>query len=82
MQELMNIKYASFDFARKKELLWWFPYSRRTRGLFEDAASLYHHPSMGRKAKALAAIAPNLGIIGRKVPLRNFIKSVPNVFSK
>ncbi len=82
MLELMNIKYASFDFTRKKDLLWWFPYTRRTHGLFENTATLYHHPGLGRKARALGAIAPMLGDIRRKVPLRNFIKSIPNVFSK
>ncbi len=82
MLELMNIKYRSFDFARKKDLLWWFPYSRRTRSLFENAASLYHHPSAGRKARALGALAPRLGDILRKVPLLNFIRSIPGLFSK
>jgi len=82
MLELMNIKYQSFDFARKKDLLWWFPYGRDTRTLFENAASLYHHPSAGRKARALGAIAPGIGDILRKVPLLNFIRSIPGLFSK
>jgi len=82
MLELMNIKYQSFDFARKKDLLWWFPYGRNTRNLFENAASLYHHQSAGRKARALGAIAPGIGDILRKVPLRNFIRSIPALFSK
>jgi succinate-semialdehyde dehydrogenase/glutarate-semialdehyde dehydrogenase len=82
MLELMNIKYQSFDFAGKKDMLWWYPYSRHTHTLFERAASLYHHPSAGRRARDLGAIAPQLGDILRKVPLRNFIKSIPNLFSK
>jgi succinate-semialdehyde dehydrogenase/glutarate-semialdehyde dehydrogenase len=82
MLELMNIKYQSFDFARKKDLLWWFPYGRDKRTLFENAASLYHHPSAGRKARALGALAPGLGNILRKVPLRNFIRSIPGLLSK
>ena len=82
MLELVNIKYTSFDFARKKDMVWWFPYCRSTLDILENAATLYHHPRKGRKAKALGAIAPRLGELLRKVPLRNFIKSIPNVLSK
>jgi delta 1-pyrroline-5-carboxylate dehydrogenase len=82
MLELMNIKYTSFDFARKKNMVWWFPYTRHTQDILENAAALYHHPRKSRKAKAMGAIVPLLGDIRRKVPLRNFIKSIPNMLSK
>lgn len=82
MLELVNIKYMTFDFARKKKLLWWFPYSDTNHNLFKNAASLYHHPRWNQKIGALGALVPRLNDIRRRVPLRNFIKSVPKLFIK
>ncbi len=82
MLELVNIKYTAFDFARKKNLLWWFPYNRTIHSLFMNAASLYHHRKWSQKAGALGAMVPRLKDIRRKVPLRNFIKSIPKLFIK
>jgi succinate-semialdehyde dehydrogenase/glutarate-semialdehyde dehydrogenase len=82
MRELQNIKYTTLDFVRKPSLLWWFPYSRRAYRLFQDAAGLYHHPSWAQKSRKLGALIPRLAEIRRKVPLRNFIRSLPRLLSK
>ncbi len=82
MLELVNIKYTTFDFAHKKNLLWWYPYSGANHSLFKNAAALYHHPKWSQKTGALGALVPRLNDIRRRVPLRNFIKSVPKLFIK
>jgi acyl-CoA reductase-like NAD-dependent aldehyde dehydrogenase len=80
--ELANVKYTSSDFARKRTLLWWFPYSRRTQELLARAAVLYHDTRLRRQIRALGGLVPQLREIGRKVPLRNFVKSLPRILSK
>ncbi len=82
MLELVNIKYSTYDYARKKNLLWWFPYSGANHSLFKNAAALYHHPRWKQKTGALGSLVPRLNDIQRRVPLRNFIKSVPKLFIK
>ena len=82
MLELVNIKYTSSDFARKRSLIWWFPYSRRTQELLARAAVLYHDTGWKRRMKAVGDLAPQIRDIVRKVPLWNFIKSLPRILSR
>ncbi len=82
MRELQNIKYTTLDFARHSSLLWWYPYNRRGYHLFQDAAGLYHHPSWRQKSRKLRALIPRLDEVRRKVPIRNFIRSLPRLLSK
>jgi succinate-semialdehyde dehydrogenase/glutarate-semialdehyde dehydrogenase len=82
MRELQNIKYTTLDFARKASLPWWFPYDRQLYQLLQNAAGLYHHQSWGQKSRKLGALIPRLAELSRKVPLRNFIRSLPRLLSK
>lgn len=80
-QELVNIKYTSLDFNRKKSLIWWFPYSAAQKNTVEKALRLVHHSRLREKFKALFALVPDMPEILSKLPLRNFIKNLPRIFS-
>lgn len=80
--ELVNIKFINYDFARKKTLLWWFPYNKSARHLFEKAIDLYHHSKIKNKTRALFSLLSSLPEIAQKVPVRNFIKSLPRILKK
>ena len=80
--ELVNIKFMSFDFARKKTLLWWFPYNKPAQRLFEKAINLFHHNRMKIKTRALLSLIPSLPDIFQKVPPLNFVKSLPRILKK
>jgi len=79
-QELVNIKFVSFDFLRRKKQLWWFPYDGRLMSLLKKSAVLFHHNRIRKKLEALISLAPFLGRIREGSSLVNFIKSSSRYF--
>jgi len=80
MQELVNVKYTWSDYAGHRSLLWWYPYSKRQQDLFLRAATLYHETNLGRRFKVVGGLVRRLPEIRLRVPLRNFLKSLPGLF--
>lgn len=74
--ELVNIKYTSFDFHRKRNLLWWYPYDGAGKRLFQDAMTLYHDKAPSRRAKALRSLLPRLPVLLSRVPMGNLLQSL------
>ena len=79
-QELVNIKFVSFDFLRRKKQLWWFPYDGRLMSLLKKSAVLFHHNRFRKKLEALISLTPFLRRIREGSSLVNFIKSSSRYF--
>ncbi len=75
LQELVNIKFISFDFLKKKTQLWWFPYDTNLFALLQKSAVLFHHNRPLEKGKTLLSLLPSLKRIHKGSSLINFIKN-------
>jgi acyl-CoA reductase-like NAD-dependent aldehyde dehydrogenase len=82
IQELVNIKFVSFDFLKKKKQLWWFPYDSGLVSLLKKSAILFHHNRIRERLKALLSLTPFLKRIQEGSSLVNFIKSFSHYFRK
>jgi len=82
LQELVNIKFVSFDFLKKKKQLWWFPYDSGLMSLLSKSAILFHHRRIKEKLKALFSLTPFLKRLQEGSSLVNFIKSSSRYFRK
>ncbi len=82
LQELVNIKFVSFDFLKRKKQLWWFPYDPALMSLLNKSAILFHHSRIKAKLRALVALTPFLKRINEGSTLINFLKSFPRYFRK
>ncbi len=82
LQELVNIKFISFDFLKRKKQLWWFPYDSGLLPLLRKSAILFHHSRIREKLKALFALIPSLKRIREGSSLVNFIKCATRYFRK
>ncbi len=82
LQELVNIKFISHDFSRKKTQTWWYPYSAQWPKLLEKALELFHHHRISNKIKTMLSLLPHRSRIRAGSPLLNFIKNLPKIFRK
>ena len=82
LQELVNIKFVSYDFLNRKKQLWWFPYDSGSMSLLSKSAILFHHSRIKEKLKALLSLTPFLKRIQEESTLINFIKKFPQYFRK
>lgn len=82
LQELVNIKFISFDFLKKKKQLWWFPYDSGLASLLKKSSVLFYHNRIGERLRALLALLPFLKRIREGSSLVNFIKGSPRYFRK
>jgi acyl-CoA reductase-like NAD-dependent aldehyde dehydrogenase len=80
--DLMNIKYISYDFKKKRKLAWWFPYDQAMTSFMTRSISLFHGDRIGTKLKALSAMIPHMSRILATLPISNLIKSLPKLFRK
>jgi succinate-semialdehyde dehydrogenase/glutarate-semialdehyde dehydrogenase len=80
--ELMNIKYISHDFKKKRKLAWWFPYDREMKSFMVRSIDLFHGDRTGTKLKALASLTPHFSRILSTLPLTNLFRSLPKLFRK
>jgi acyl-CoA reductase-like NAD-dependent aldehyde dehydrogenase len=80
--ELVNIKFVSLDFLKKKTQLWWFPYDDNLLALLHRSAILFHHHRPLAKGRALLSLLPSLKRIYAGSSLKNFIKSFPRYIKK
>ena len=80
--DLMNIKYISHDFKRKKKLVWWFPYDAEMTSFMKKTIALFHGDRTGTKLKTLFSLAPHMSRILATLPLSNLIRSLPKLFKK
>ncbi len=80
--ELVNIKYISYDFSKKKTQLWWYPYEKDLLQLLKVSMNVFHHSRLWRKIKALPALLPFFSRIYRGSPLQNYIRRAPRSFKK
>ncbi|MCK4931375.1 MAG: aldehyde dehydrogenase family protein [Candidatus Aminicenantes bacterium] len=80
--DLMNIKYISHDFKKKRKLVWWFPYDAEMTTFMEKAITLFHGDRIGKKLKTLFSLAPQMSRIFVTLPITNLIRVLPKIFKK
>jgi len=80
--ELVNIKYISYDFSKKRTQLWWFPYGDNLFQMLKVSANVFHHNRFWEKFKALPALLPFFSKIYKGSPLRNYLRRAPRAFKK
>ena len=72
--ELVNAKFESFDFLRKKRQLWWFPYDRAKSQVLEKSLVLLHHHQVREKFKAGLSLLMKWPMLREGIPIQNFLK--------
>jgi acyl-CoA reductase-like NAD-dependent aldehyde dehydrogenase len=82
LHELVDIKYVSTDFFRKKAQTWWFPYDRSLTGIMEEAITLFHAGSRRAKLKAALALRKDWARIRKTAPLFNYVRALPRMLRK
>jgi len=82
LHHLVNIKYVSTDFARKKGLLWWFPYRDPKPRVIRNALRLLHQQGMGAKLKAALALLPSLSMVRGGVSFKSMVKIAGRFFKR
>ena len=73
LHEVLQPKYIMEDFSRRKKLLWWFPYGKRSRRIMLLAARMLYGKG---KLKALLELFPYLGRLLKEVGLSSLVSSL------
>lgn len=73
LQELVNVKFVSLDFLKKKSLLWWYPYSPPRPQVFEKSLTLLYHNRLKEKTKALFSLLSHWPMVKAGNSLQNFL---------
>lgn len=73
LREVLQPKYIMEDFSRRKKLLWWFPYGKRSRKIMLLASRMLYGKS---KLKALLELLPYLGRLLKEVGLSSLVSSL------
>ncbi len=80
LHELVNIKYVSMDFLKRKSQTWWFPYDGGLTNLLEKTITVYHGAGGGRKLRAALGLRRELPRILKTSSVLNYVKSLPRIF--
>jgi len=82
LQELVNIKFVSFDFSKKRKQIWWYPYEQDFSHFMEKSLTFFHHNRLRKKIVAMFSLLSHWSRIKAGTQVTNFIKSLPRIFSK
>jgi acyl-CoA reductase-like NAD-dependent aldehyde dehydrogenase len=82
LEELVNIKFTSLDFLKKKSQLWWYPYSMPKPLVIEQSLILLHHERLKEKIKAVFLLLPHWPTVQAGTPFRDLIKIGSRFFRK
>jgi acyl-CoA reductase-like NAD-dependent aldehyde dehydrogenase len=77
---LMNIKYVSQDFQKKKAQLWWFPYATPKPEIMEKATVLIHHDRKREKIKAALGLFRSWPYVRSTTSVRSLVKIAGRFF--
>ena len=80
--EVLNIKFVSADFAKKRERLWWFPYGTAKSQVLEQSLILLHGRKFQEKLKALLSLLPRMGMVRAGTPFRSLLKITSRLFRR
>jgi acyl-CoA reductase-like NAD-dependent aldehyde dehydrogenase len=81
-QRLINTKYISLDFAKKKTQTWWYPYSASWLKILDKSFVLFYHDRLYKKIKAALSLLSYWSRINAGSPILNFIKGIPRILRK
>jgi len=79
---LVNIKFISSDFLKKKRLLWWYPYRDPKLQIIQKALALLHQENMGKKLKTAASLLPSLSTVRAGISFKAMIKIAGRFFRR
>ena len=77
---LMNIKYVSRDFVKKKAQMWWFPYTAPKPDVMEKAIILFHHDRKREKIKALFGLLRSWPLVRSTTSIRSILSIAGRFF--
>jgi succinate-semialdehyde dehydrogenase/glutarate-semialdehyde dehydrogenase len=80
--EVINIKFVSADFSRKRRKIWWYPYAPSKLRVLEKSLSLMEGRRFAERAGALFSIFPRIGLVNAAMPLRSLLRIASRVFRK
>jgi succinate-semialdehyde dehydrogenase/glutarate-semialdehyde dehydrogenase len=79
---LVNIKFVSSDFLKKKAQLWWYPYQDPKPQVIQKSLLLMHQRGVGKKLKAAFSLLPAWSMLRRGIPFRNMMKIASRFFRR
>ncbi|MGB7296645.1 MAG: aldehyde dehydrogenase family protein [Candidatus Aminicenantales bacterium] len=80
--ELVNIKFFSADFSKKRQKVWWYPYRPENIRLMKNSLMLMHHGKFGGRLKSLISLLPQMGTISSATPFRSLLKITSRLFRR
>ncbi len=80
--DLVNIKYVSADWARIKDRMWWYPYSKVKQRILTKSVCLLHDPRPSQKAKALLSLGPHLSAVKTSLPWKSLLRVSSRFFQR
>ncbi len=78
--DISNIKLVSYDFHRRKDQLWWYPYDRAKGRFMRNAVVLLHARGLRAKLGSLGALLPEWRAIKAGSSLKNLSKFAGRFF--
>lgn len=79
---LMNIKFVSADFIRKKSQLWWYPYGKPKPDIMKNALTLFHHERKAKKIRAARELLRSWPLVRSTTSIRTFLKIAARLFGR
>jgi acyl-CoA reductase-like NAD-dependent aldehyde dehydrogenase len=79
---LMNIKFVSEDFIRKKGQFWWYPYDDPKPRAMLNTLILLHHAKTGRKLRAAWALLPVWSVLRSGTSAKSYLRILGRFFRK
>jgi len=80
--EIINIKFVSADFSKKKRKIWWYPYAPSKLRVLEKSLPLMHGRRFGERAGALLSLLPRMGMVNAATPFRSLLRITSRVFRR
>jgi acyl-CoA reductase-like NAD-dependent aldehyde dehydrogenase len=80
--DISNIKLVSYDFHRRRNQLWWYPYDRAKGGFMRNAVVILHHRKFRTKLRSLGALLPQWRAIMAGSSPKNLWKFAERLFRR
>jgi len=79
LEEMVQVKYASFDSGKTTGNLWWYPYNQQSSKFMYNAAKLLYSRNLFTKLGSCVRILGTQSLLSR-IPLFSFIRNLHKLF--
>jgi succinate-semialdehyde dehydrogenase/glutarate-semialdehyde dehydrogenase len=79
---LVNIKFISADFLKKKGQLWWYPYREPKPKVIQKALVLLHQESKKEKLRAALGLLSSWSLVRSGTSRKSFLKIASRLFRR